>query len=196
MFMAYFNEDIVRSSLDSVFVGAAGEPVVCDVVVVQQHSRYTPGITDMIDARRRTNGTSAGVLHHVLVEGEQMFGELWKVPHEHNIVNTSQYNFLKEADLFGFYKNTDRIDRAFIVPNGGIDSLGPTPITLFWYRRSNDIPILKGDVVHAKNRQGDEYTVTIQQNVPYEMKVRLKTKTYIRTCTGVVSGVVEKNPMT
>ena len=102
----------------------------------------------------------------------------------------SKADFLSKADFFDHFQETGRVERAFIVPDG-FETLTDGPMDLYWYRRTTETPIEKGEVVRVVTRQGEEYRISINENAA-AMKVRLKGKSYTRKCTGVLSCTVRK----
>jgi len=104
IFLAYFNEDIVRSSLDSIISGSSGQPFSGDIVVIEQQSKHSHSINETVHARKKKRVTDGGakglgVLHHILVTGKlQLFGELWKLPFVHSLIEVSKYRTMCLTD--------------------------------------------------------------------------------------------------
>lgn len=104
----------------------------------------------------------------------------------------SRADFLSKADLFDFFENTNRVERAFIVP-GGLDALangGRT--TVQWYRRNTSVDMpAKGETVRVVSKDGDAFDLTPEHTVAGECRVTLKSVAHRRTCTGTMVCVLE-----
>jgi hypothetical protein len=103
----------------------------------------------------------------------------------------SRSDFLKRADLFEYIGTTDRIKRAFIVPDDSVDAQGATQ--LYWYRRNTSVSLPRqGESFAVTTIEGDKYTVTSRTNIAAETRVHLKGTAHTRTCTGEAMFIVAR----
>lgn len=98
----------------------------------------------------------------------------------------SRADFLKRADLFEFSEGSARVERAFIVPNG-VDTIENGFSHIFWYRRNTTVSLpTQGSSVRVSSRNGDIFTILIEETIAERCRVKLKSKNHERTCTGSV----------
>lgn len=104
----------------------------------------------------------------------------------------SRADFLSKADLFDFFENTNRVERAFILP-GGLDALVDGRATVQWYRRNTsvDMPSM-GTTLRVVSKDGDAFDLTAEETVAGEFRVKLKNVAHQRTCTGTMVCVIER----
>jgi len=93
--------------------------------------------------------------------------------------------FLKQAHLFERDITSKKTDRAFIVPDGLDTIQRGSLVTLFWYRRDQNVtPLLKDDVTTVHGMDGERYELRAAEDVVVESDAKLKSQSFIRSCTG------------
>ena len=138
--LAFFNDDLIRFALDSILAEDDGKPFPGDVIVVQQRSKHSDVITDLIGARKKLTPDGAGVLHHLLLLSDDMFGEAWKVPHVQNITDYSKYETvcLSDGDVIMY---GDWLSEVRMILNGypevGISQPFPSTLLIILTPRSS-----------------------------------------------------------
>lgn len=101
--------------------------------------------------------------------------------------------FLKQAHLFERRRGSDAVERAFIVPGDGLESLkkGERRL-LYWYRRDSSFsPPPFEQAVISRTAEGEVFRVTCLQNIAAPHVGVLEGKKVRRTCTGSAVFLVE-----
>ena len=104
----------------------------------------------------------------------------------------SRAEFLIKADLFDFFSSTDRVERAFILPDGLV-GLVPGHLTIQWYRRNMSIDMPpKGTTIRVKSKDGQVFDLRAEETVACENRVKLKRVVHQRTCSGTMSCYIQR----
>jgi len=129
--------------------------------------------------------------HRITVGGSTLAGAYAGVP--------SRANFLKQAHLFertvkvqGVVTNENlkstKTDRAYIVPDGLNTLRRGEEVQLFWYRRNTyvDRPT-EFERARVTTKDGQEYLLEALEDAPQTWQTNLGSKTFARSCTGIVN---------
>jgi hypothetical protein len=100
-------------------------------------------------------------------------------------------DFIREADLFETSEGSKRIDRAFIISDKANRLQGR--VVLFWYRRDTkvEVPCMFRKIM-ARDKDGVRYELEPLEDAAQEWKVRLKSVSYARKCTGIATFFVRE----
>jgi hypothetical protein len=83
---------------------------------------------------------------------------------------------------------SNKTDRAYIVPDG-LDTLRRgEEVQLFWYRRNTSVDRpSEFETARVTTKDGQEYLLEALEDAPQTWQTNLGSKTFARSCTGIVN---------